>query len=113
VAIAKLGILPAQAVPLLTFLEQTLAADSWQARIHASSGIGTLRLQTAANSVQVLQAVRSHCQAAQGYLNLLAAPTEWRTSFDAWDLAPATQLLMQRLRQNFDPNHQFSPGRIG
>jgi glycolate oxidase FAD binding subunit len=113
VAIAKLGILPAQAVHLLTFLEQTLAADSWQARIHASSGIGTLRLQTPANSVQALQAVRSHCQAAQGYLNLLTAPTEWRTSFDAWDLAPATQLLMQRLRQNFDPNHQFSPGRIG
>jgi len=111
VAIAKLGLLPAQAVPLLTLLEQTLAADSWQARIHASSGIGTLRLRTAENSVEALQAVRSHCQATQGYLNLLTAPTAWRTSLDAWDLAPATQLLMQRLRQNFDPNHQFSPGR--
>ncbi|WP_204141226.1 FAD-binding oxidoreductase [Halomicronema sp. CCY15110] len=113
VAIAKLGILPAQAVPLLNFLEQTLAADSWKARIHASSGIGTLRLNAAANSVQALQTVRSHCQAAQGYLNLLTAPTEWRTSLDAWGLAPATKLLMQRLRQNFDPTHQFSPGRMG
>ena len=113
VAIAKLGIPPAQAVPLINFLDKTLAADSWQARIHASSGIGTLRLQADGNSVQALQAVRSHCQTGGGYLNLLAAPPTWKESFDAWGLAPASQLMMARLRDNFDPQARFSPGRMG
>ncbi|RZM77886.1 FAD-binding oxidoreductase [Leptolyngbya iicbica] len=113
VAITKLGILPAQAVPLLNFLAKTLAADSWQARIHASSGIGTLRLKAGENSVETLIAVRSHCQAFGGYLNLLEAPTAWKEQFEAWGIAPASQLMMARLQANFDPQTQFSPGRMG
>ncbi|NEQ43763.1 MAG: FAD-binding oxidoreductase [Leptolyngbya sp. SIOISBB] len=113
IALCKLGILPAQAVDLLTFLDQTLTPDTWQARIHAGSGIGTLRLSATGNSVQQVQQVRSRCQAANGYLTLLEAPPEWKAQLDPWGIDQATQLLMTRLREQFDPHSQLSPGRMG
>lgn len=113
IALGKLGILPAQAVNLLTFLESTLAPGTWQARIHAASGIGTLRLSTEGNTGQQVQTVRSYCQAAGGYLNLLEAPPEWKAQLDVWGIDAATQMMMTRLREQFDPQAQLSPGRLG
>lgn len=112
-AIAKLGIVPANAVDLLSFLDMTLTPASWQARIHAGSGIGTLRLSPAANQVDTLQTVRSYCQERGGYLTLLEAPPDWKTQLDPWGIAPATQRLMGRLREQFDPQQRLSPGRMG
>lgn len=112
-AIAKLGISPAAAVELLSTLDTLLAPDTWQARLHASSGIGTLSLSSERNSVRQLKEVRSRCQAAGGYLNLLEAPLEWKQRLDPWGIDPATQQLMTRLRANFDPQGRFSPGRMG
>ena len=112
-AIAKLGVLPAQVVDVVAALHQVLAPDTWQVRLHASSGIGTLSLSAERNSVKQLQALRSRCQAAGGYLNLLAAPTDWKQSCDPWDIDTSTQKLMSRLKANFDPKGRFSPGRMG
>jgi len=112
-AIAKVGILPAKAVDLITILQQQLAPNTWQVRLHASSGIGTLSLSADRNSVKQLPELRSRCQAAGGYLNVLEAPPDWKQSFDAWGIDPATQQLMSRLRAHFDPQGQFSPGRLG
>lgn len=112
-AIAKLGLLPAQAVELLAALGTLLAPNTWQARLHAGSGIGTLSLSTERNSVRQLADVRSRCQAAGGYLNLLEAPLAWKQRLDPWGIDPATQQLMSRLRANFDPQGRLSPGRMG
>jgi len=112
-AIAKLGVLPAQVVDVVAALHQVLAPNTWQVRLHASSGIGTLSLSAERNSVKQLQALRSRCQAAGGYLNLLAAPTDWKQSCDPWDIDTSTQKLMSRLKANFDPKGRFSPGRMG
>jgi glycolate oxidase FAD binding subunit len=112
VAIAKLGILPARGVGLLKSLQTLLGPDNWQARIHAGSGIGTLRLNLQNISIAQLQEVRSRCQAAGGYLNLLAAPAEWKHQFDPWGIDDSAQLLMQRLRENFDPQQRLNPGRM-
>lgn len=113
VAIAKLGLLPAQAVDLLAYLQSTLAPNTWQARIHASSGIGTLRLSCERNGVEVLRKVRSRCQSANGYLNLLEAPADWKSQFDPWGIDASSQMLMARLREKFDPQGRLSPGRMG
>lgn len=112
-AIAKLGIVPAHAVDLLNFLNTTLTPATWQARLHAGSGIGTLRLSTAANQVDTLQKVRSYCQDRGGYLTLLEAPPDWKTQLDPWGIAPATRMLMGRLRDQFNPQQRLSPGRMG
>ena len=110
--IAKIGTLPAQGVALLKYLYSTLATGSWQVRIHASSGIGTLRLTATDNTPEQLQKVRSQCQATGGYLTLLEAPTPWKTDLDPWALSPSAKQLMTRLRDQFDPERCLSPGRF-
>lgn len=112
VAIAKLGILPAKAVDLLSYLANLLPPDSWECRIHASSGIGFLRLSPQADSLEAVAAVRSHCRAAAGYLYLLEAPREWKAAFDPWGTDESAKRLMARLREQFDPQGRLSPGRL-
>jgi glycolate oxidase FAD binding subunit len=112
VAIAKIGSLPARGIGLLNSLHTLLGPDTWQARMHASSGIGTLRLKTENTSIAQLKEVRSRCQTAGGYLNLLEAPVAWKHQFDPWGIDTSAQMLMQRLRENFDPQQRLSPGRM-
>ncbi|MEM7648849.1 MAG: FAD-binding oxidoreductase [Cyanobacteria bacterium P01_A01_bin.70] len=111
-AIAKVGILPAQAVDLLASLQTILEPGTWRARLHASSGLGILQLSCAQNSPEQLTAVRSRCQAADGYLNLLDAPADWKQQLDPWALDDAARLLMTRLQKQFDPQGRLSPGRL-
>ena len=110
--IAKVGIRPAEGMALLTYLQTTLAPGTWQARLHANSGIGTLRLMAGDNSSERLQAVRSHCQRSGGYLNLLEAPTAWKMDLDPWALTDSVKLLMTQLKDQFDPQRCLSPGRF-
>ena len=110
--IAKLGISPANGIALLTALQSTLAPATWQARIHAHSGIGTLRLTATENTPKQLQTVRSQCLANGGYLTLLEAPPHWKTDLDPWALAPPVKQLMTKLRDQFDPQRNLSPGRF-
>ncbi|NER83975.1 MAG: FAD-binding oxidoreductase, partial [Leptolyngbya sp. SIO1D8] len=111
-AIAKIGTAPTQAMSLLTHLQSTLTPGSWQSRIHASSGLGTLRLTTADNRPEQVSKVRSHCQAVGGHLTLLEAPPAWKMACDSWALSASTKGLMTRLRNQFDPQRHLSPGRF-
>ena len=113
IAIAKLGILPAKALDLLQYLHSSLTPDTWQARIHAGSGIGTLRLSCERNSITSVQTVRSYCQATNGYLTLLEAPIDWKQTLDPWGVDESTKMLMSRLQEKFDPQGRLSPGRMG
>ncbi|MEO0984518.1 MAG: FAD-binding oxidoreductase [Cyanobacteria bacterium J06639_14] len=110
--IAKLSVLPANGIALFQALQATLAAGTWRARIHASSGIGTLYLTATDNTPEQLQTVRTHCQTAGGYLTLLEAPAHWKTTLDPWALSPSPKQLMTRLRDQFDPERRLSPGRL-
>ena len=111
--IAKVGILPAQAVDLLEYLRSTLAPGCWRARLHASSGIGTLQLNCQQNSPDQLAKVRLRCQTTGGYLNLLEAPSDWKQQLDSWAFNSSARLLMTRLQKQFDPQGCLSPGRMG
>lgn len=108
-AIAKVGILPEAAVSLLELLD-TLAGGI--GRIHVSSGVGHLRLEGSAVSESVLTKVRSHCEAAGGYLTLLEAPLELKQTVDVWGYTGNALNLMRRLKQEFDPERILSPGRF-
>ncbi|HEY9878486.1 MAG TPA: FAD-binding oxidoreductase [Leptolyngbyaceae cyanobacterium] len=108
-AIAKVGILPEAAVSLLELLETLTGGLS---QIHVGSGVGHIRLAGSAVSEAVLTKVRSHCEAANGYLTLLEAPPDLKQSVDVWGYTGNALNVMRRLKQQFDPKRSFSPGRF-
>lgn len=103
--VAKVGVLPAQAV---TWLDQLPPGSL--ARIHGGSGIGTVRL--AAASADVVETLRSRCTAAKGYLTLLEAPPALKKSVDVWGYGGNSLPVMKAIKAEFDPHRLLSPGRF-
>lgn len=111
----KVGLLPTAAMSLLQQLETWTDQPYW-ARIHASSGIGTIRfaVPTAAEKTMIerLKKVRSHCEAANGYLTLLEAPASIKSALDIWGYTGNALSLMQGISRQFNPDQRLSPGRL-
>ena len=107
----KLGILPTEVLPLLTWL-----ADHWgselRGRFHCWRGIGQVWLPTTPD-VKRLKELRSRCQNHSGYCSLLTAPLELKQAFDPWGLSPDTRRIMAKLQAQFDPQQRLSPQRWG
>ena len=113
--ICKIGILPAVAAPTLTTLAQTCQTQGFtlQGRIHASSGLGTLRLTgDAFPSVELLRELRSHCHQAQGFLTVLQAPPDLKSRLDIWGYTGNALTIMQQIKTQFDPGNLLNPGRF-
>jgi glycolate oxidase FAD binding subunit len=112
---AKLGVLPAQAAPALSQMEAlaTQHQVSLRGRIHASSGLGMVRL-TGDNSalMPVVLALRSLCAQHQGFLSLLEAPLPLKQQLDVWGYSGNALGLMQAIKRQFDPHQLLSPGRF-
>ena len=108
----KVGTQPTAAITLLETLAASLPDGAWRGRIHGGSGIGTLRLQTAAATAELLTSLRGQCQKHGGYLTLLEGPVVLKRAFEPWGIPADSQGLMQRLHQPFDPHHNLSPGRF-
>ncbi|QQE66191.1 FAD-binding oxidoreductase [Leptolyngbya sp. BL0902] len=107
---AKVGLLPTTACDLLTQLQQL--APGHLARIHASSGIGTVCLEATTATPDLLTKLRSICGASQGYLVLLEASPDLKQALGVWgDVGPALA-LMEAVKAQFDPQHRLSPGRF-
>lgn len=107
---AKVGLLPTEIWPFLVQLE-SLDPQSL-ARIHAGSGIGTLSLNPEHSHADGLEKLRTCCTMAQGYLVLLEAPPELKTTVKVWgDIGPALA-PMQAIKAQFDPHRRLSPGRF-
>ena len=100
---------------LLQQLEAWTDQPYW-GRIHASSGIGTLRFAVPTDSeksvIELLKQVRSHCEAESGYLTILEAPTTLKSAIDIWGYTGNALSLMQGISHHFDPNQRLSPGRL-
>jgi glycolate oxidase FAD binding subunit len=107
----KLGILPTEILPLLTWLADGLGTEL-RGRFHAGSGIGQVWLPTPPD-VQKLEELRSRCQRHSGYCSLLTAPLELKQAFDPWGLSPDTRRIMAQLQAQFDPQQRLSPQRWG
>jgi len=105
-AICKLGILPSQASEVLGSISHL----QHYAQIHAASGLGILRLDRA--EAHTIGQIRDRCAATGGFLTILEAPVEIKQNLDVWGYTGNSIEVMQRLKQQFDPNNMFSPGRF-
>lgn len=102
--ICKIGIRPSEAVTAINTLP---VQDAW---IHAGSGLGVLRFETA--TAQTLLQVRRGCEAKGGFLTVLAAPTDIKQQLDVWGYTGSAIDLMRRIKQQFDPENLLSPHRF-
>lgn len=101
--LCKIGVLSTEAIATLEQLPPSLAI------IHVSSGVGILRGNLTPE--QLLQQ-RQWCQSQQGYLSILAAPLTYKQKLDIWGFSKTTQMLMGKLKHQFDPTGILSPHRF-
>ena len=102
--ICKIGIRPSEAV---TFINELPIQD---ALIHAGSGLGVLRFETA--TAETLLQVRQKCEAKGGFLTVLVAPTDIKQELDVWGYTGSAIDVMGRIKQQFDPENILSPNRF-
>ncbi len=65
-----------------------------------------------ARVTETLAASRRLAESKGGTLVVTAAPAEIRAGIDVWGTPPAAYGLMQALKQRFDPERRFNPGRF-
>ena len=109
----KIGIAPAAAVSLFEKIDNY----SVLARIHASSGIGQLQIESDSNldlkmQLDYINNLRSHCQQNQGFLTILNAPKELKQQADIWGYSGNGIKTMQAIKNKFDPQNILNPGRF-
>ena len=91
---------PLSAVPALT-------AEGFAVRGSAGTGV----LYAAADGITAVERIRAACVRRGGHAVVLTAPPEVRDVLDMW--GPMTGLpLMRRIKDQFDPDHRFAPGRF-
>jgi glycolate oxidase FAD binding subunit len=102
----KLGVRSTAAVDTIELLDQ-LSANTAKGVIHLSSGIGALALSDASQ----IKSLRSHCEAAGGFLSVLQAPVDVKAKIDVWGYRGNAVPLMREIKQQFDPTGILNPGR--
>lgn len=105
----KIGMKSSGAIAQLPQWETQL--PGFGARLHLGSGLGQLVLPPTIRSTQLL-AARSTCQAAGGFLTVQEAPIALKQQMDIWGERGAALAMMQAIKQQFDPQRLFSPGRF-
>ncbi|WP_293125159.1 FAD-binding oxidoreductase [Microcoleus sp. bin38.metabat.b11b12b14.051] len=101
--ICKIGIRPSEAVKAINELPVQ------DALIHAGSGLGVLRFETA--TAETLLQIRRKCEAKGGFLTVLVAPTQIKQELDVWGYTGSAIDLMRRIKQEFDPENILNPNR--
>ncbi len=112
--IGKIGVIPTAAVNLLQQLE-TITANQELVMIHAGSGIGHLQIDNIddeATYLTLIAKIRSLCHDNGGFLTILTAPNSIKQQLDPWDYGGNTLPIMRAIKQKFDPNNIFNPGRF-
>lgn len=106
--ICKIGIIPSAAVNFLQ--SKQVVAHNITARIHSSSGLGTLKLDNA--EVAIIEQMRSHCQQNHGFLTILDAPKALKPHIDIWGYRGNAIATMKAIKNQFDPQNIFNPHRF-
>ena len=96
----KIGILPTAATKVLTKGEMGM--------IHIASGLGILRF----TSEKGVLDMRNICENQGGFLTILRAPNRIKQKVDIWGYRGNALSLMQGIKQQFDSQNMFSPGRF-
>ena len=119
----KVGVVASKTVSTLDKLNRLHPGlKGW---INAGNGLGMVQMQGAIKAdkddqvdtltVETLKEMRSLCETNGGFLTLLAAPQAWKqqaTPADLWGYSSNALPIMARLKQQFDPNTNLSPGRF-
>ncbi|MEM1369984.1 MAG: FAD-binding oxidoreductase [Cyanobacteria bacterium P01_H01_bin.15] len=106
----KVGVLPSTIATVLTTW-QTLTDNHGWSLFHGGSGIGYLGINTSQARSHWLLEMREQCKQECGYLTPLRAPIPWKQQANDVDLLP-TAKSAQLIKQQFDPDNLFSPGRM-
>ena len=101
--VCKIGITPTSAVKTL-IESQTIGV------IHAGVGLGVLRFDGV--SPETLLKSRNWCESQGGFLSILKTPVDLKQKLDVWGYAGNSLNLMRQIKQQFDPQNQFSPNRF-
>ncbi|MGK7936936.1 MAG: FAD-binding oxidoreductase [Xenococcaceae cyanobacterium] len=112
--IGKIGVIPTAVVNLLQQLE-TITANQELVMIHAGSGIGHLHIDNIddeAAYLTLIAKIRSFCHDNDGFLTVLTAPNSIKQQLDPWDYSGNALQIMRAIKQKFDPNNIFNPGRF-
>ncbi len=104
----KIGIAPTAAVNFLQ-LKQIIDRNI-AVRVHASSGIGQLQLDSA--DIAIIEQMRSHCQQNHGFLTILDAPKTLKQQTDIWGYSGNALKTMQALKNQFDPQNILNCDRF-
>ena len=112
--ICKLGVLPTGSIGLMQAIDQLTHPNPlpWLARIHASSGLGVLRLTFEEKTADLLLKVRSHCESEGGFLTILEAPKAIKRQIEVWGYRGNSLDIMRRLKSQFDSEGLLSPRRF-
>jgi glycolate oxidase FAD binding subunit len=106
--IAKVGILPTKISSTLDQIQKIIPVS---AQIHGGSGLGWIVFESAISAAEFLQ-IRQLISANGGFLSLIKASISLKQEIsDLWGYGKDTALLMQQLKQKFDPQAILSPGR--
>jgi glycolate oxidase FAD binding subunit len=106
----KIGIIPAKAIDLLTEVDRSSSTQKY-ITINLSSGLGKLRL-SGETSIEKLTILRNLCQQNRGFLTVLEAPIEIKQKLDPWGYTGNSISMMQKIKQQFDPQNILSPNRF-
>lgn len=113
--LCQIGVLPTLAVSSLATLQQKAMQTSvkLQGQIHASSGVGQLRLTgTATDCRGLLGELRSVLEQSDGYLSILDAPLILKHNIEVWGYSGNALAAMRKLKEKFDPQGGLNPGRF-
>jgi glycolate oxidase subunit GlcD len=108
---------PAEIPSFINLLSQTYANGFSSLRWQAGIGDGRIQIteqfETENYNVSVLQGLRSECQRLGGSLILENAPLQVKAALNAWGDLGKSAGVMQRIKQQLDPENILSPGRFG
>lgn len=107
VVVCKIGIAPNEVV---NFLQLKVVENEVAVRVHASSGIGRLQMDSIDKSI--IQQLRSHCQQNYGFLTILDAPKALKQQLDIWGYSGNALKTMQAIKNQFDPQNILNPNRF-
>jgi glycolate oxidase FAD binding subunit len=100
-------------VPPTALMAIAAAIAESGAAVAALPGVGTLHASwTETPSVDTVRTLRGRCEAKNGALVLESAPSDLKREAGVWGATRSDFALMQRLKQQFDPNRVLNPGRF-
>jgi glycolate oxidase FAD binding subunit len=104
----RVSVAPTRVADTLDAMTEVLS----EASVSATVSAGLIRFAVERASIDELERARAVAEAQGGFLLIDAAPPEVKAQIDVFGAPRSDFPIMQRLKQQFDPNGTLSPGRF-